>query len=331
MYNTTQYNFDLFYWLSRRERKRSTKLTRMNDAFALTELQVSYLMNRTDIIMNSFPKGQVTLISNPIGCKTMSTMSGNAQDNSGSNSNKPSLEWLKNHYDLPRMPLYVWNSEEAYNPDNRKLLDGQSGIYMWHSVDAGKGYVGSAQNLNFRPFEHMWGNGPANQNFNAAVKTYGLKGFMLVILDFFDLSATCGDLPSLKSVEQDYLDLCMPKKQLFNISKSATGPRTGLPHTQEFKDKRSLLYTGAGHPRFGDITPDEVKKRMRDTWYANQRAQGVVLPIAVDAYNIVTKETVRYESLADFAKKLNVNFNSVKSTVRNNGVLYKTWRFTLIY
>ena len=122
-----------------------------------------------------------------------------------------------------------------------------AGVYLWINRENGKMYVGSSISMYKRMSRYMKGTN-IHGIIGNALRKYGLKGFVLVLL-------LVSDPCLVLALEQTVLDsgTCA-----YNISPTA-GSCAGVKHTEEFKAKISER----NRKRKGEKRSEEVKARMR--------------------------------------------------------------------
>lgn len=233
---------------------------------------------------------------------------------------KPTKEFLVLHLNLPVPPLYVFDSVEAYNAPNRSLLTGNSGVYIWFCAADQRCYVGGTTNMNNRPFTHVRPKGPKAPEFDAAFKLHGKSSFYLLVQEF-GLPTDVATQGSSRALEQIYLN-CVPFHLQYNESTSSSMPKGSFVRTQEFKDSLSVQNSGVNNPNYGRTTSEATKQQQRE----RKILGGQSVPVLVT--NIITGESVRYDSKHAVAVALAIPQSTVNNAFNDGHIMRRTWKLT---
>lgn len=137
------------------------------------------------------------------------------------------------------------------------------GLYEIVNILNGTRYIGSSSHIFRRLIGHR-GDLRTNEHHNAHLQhawfKYGEGSFVFRII--------CRTTEEEKiPTEQRHLDLAFGGgEKLYNISKNADAPRTGVKHTQETKDKISRAHTGKK-------VSEEVRRRIGDFWRGRKHSE----------------------------------------------------------
>jgi hypothetical protein len=269
--------------------------------------------------MNSFSKGQEQGQGEATfkGKSNFSTFSSALCYSSIIKDKGFSTDWLKEQLKLPNKPLYLFNYLEALNPSNRVLLSGISGIYAWYTpIEGGKLYIGSAKNLNERPFTHIAKKGPKNKKFKELLSLYGLTSFYLVIFEI-DQPTELVVIKSLLEKEQFYLDTISLELQL-NLSRKANAPRGSFKRTEEFKNKLSKSQFGELNTNYGKKATPATLEKLRLAKADSFRS--------IHLEDLKTGEMTFFESIAALVRFTQIPRSTVQNALNKGTVLRGKWR-----
>lgn len=210
---------------------------------------------------------------------------------------------LKNDNNLKPEVAYLnadLNKEEIIKENKNK-----SGIYRWTNLNTGSTYVGSSVNLAKR-LNYYYNYScltKKNMVIYKAILKYGYSNFKLEILEY------CAPEECVKR-EQYYLDLLKPE---YNLLKTA-GSSLGYKHTEEtiakFKAKK--------------FTPDQLAKLRAHLTQLNQSENqrlgarermlkiNAAKGIKVEVTDLITNETIVYDSLRKTAEALNTDLKALR-------------------
>jgi group I intron endonuclease len=129
-----------------------------------------------------------------------------------------------------------------------------AGIYKLTCNVNGKIYIGKSVNLRERLVKHKQNREIQNNPITNSIRKYGWDSFSVTILDVFDYI----DNNELLLLESKYIEEynSTDKAIGYNICKYSTD-RTGIPHTNETKEKLRRA-------NLGKIHSDETKQRLSD-------------------------------------------------------------------
>lgn len=237
---------------------------------------------------------------------------------------------LKDRYNLPKLPLYIFSGSDAYLVTVRHgLLNGMSGIYIWVNPTTGMCYIGSSRNLGGsegRPYQHTEPAGAKNPNFSAAQQLLPNFGWYLVIIEFgpstnvieIDDNSKAVSDNVLKIIEQVYLD-CVPRAIQYNTSSSASSPRGKVTKTDEQKAAASKKQSGANNSVYNKPVSEETKRRQREAKRLTMQA------ISITDINSVDKIAVIYSSFGEAAEFTKLHISGLKHAADRPSLYHKRW------
>lgn len=166
------------------------------------------------------------------------------------------------------------------------MISTKSGIYQIRNLINNRIYIGSSVNLRNRKQEHFKDlelKKHHNVALQRAYNKYGKSNFVFEILQFVDNKS------DLLGIEQSYIDNIKPDYNIYKVAGSSFGHK----HSDEYKEKKSLLNRGEKNP----------KAKLKDS----------------DIYNILElKDTM---SNKDIAKLYKVHFSTIERII--NGRAFK--------
>lgn len=255
--------------------------------FTLAERQLmSSMQRRMDLPLYN---GAKLGVKEPFGHRTIST-------NNVNKNTVPSLTDLQTDLNLPSVPLYVWTYDNAWSDLNRNLLAGLSGIYIWYNLYTRLGYVGSTRNLYNRPYFHTRPSGTnvGAQEFRDTLMTFGRERYVLIICEFglpTNIVSTDDVLLTALYAREDIYLASVPVGRLYNLSESASGPKSVFARSEAFKQNASEKQLDTNNSNYGKVTSDDSKRKMR---YAKQSTF-----VSFDAVNLTTGVVTPFASIAD--------------------------------
>ena len=168
-----------------------------------------------------------------------------------------------------------------------------SGIYKITNKVNGKFYIGSSNNIKRRWMHHKSNlrNGThTNFHLQNSYDKHGEDQFEFVLIEEVRRA-------NLLAKEQEYLDEAFRGGQeIYNISRVAGSPMTGLNHTEEVKQLLSEKLSGENHPHYGKPVSEEwrrniskKKKRFtdeeessfRDRWKSGEAKSSIAKDVGV--------------------------------------------------
>lgn len=226
--------------------------------------------------------------------------------------------------------------KESILKDNKK----KSGIYCWTNIESNKKYVGSSVDLYSRftryySIKYITRTSKSSLICRALFK-YGYSKFKLEILEYCDPSV-------LIEREQYYIDTLNPE---YNILKVA-GSLFGYKHTTESLQKMSEIAKNRSEETIAKLrtaalgktyihtveTKDKIREMMLGRKHSDETKEKLKIiqrnrinpPVKgtnVQVKDILTGETIIYDSLRNAGKGLNSNHRSIKNNL-DNGKLFR--------
>lgn len=157
-------------------------------------------------------------------------------------SNKKNLSDIKPQ---PEPEKVYTNLHLKETRDNIRKECSQRGIYSFQCLITNDYYIGSAQNLSRRFYEHTHGF-HSNIILQNAIKKYGLKNFVFSVFKAVPLNSDLLNKSELERLESEIIN-SFDQKTLYNLSKNHATNK-GLKHSAESKLKMKELRIQRGHP-----------------------------------------------------------------------------------
>jgi len=169
---------------------------------------------------------------------------------------------------------------------------GKTGIYRWTHLETNKSYIGSSVNLGLRLtnyFKISFISHPSRKSMviNKALLKYGYSKFKLEILEYCSAK-------DLAIREQYYMDKFSPE---YNVLK--------------------IAYSHLGYKHIGESL-DKVRK--------NLEVLNLKKSVKVKVTNILTNNSVEYDSIRKAADGLNVNKNTLSKYILESKLLKDTYK-----
>lgn len=271
-------------------------------------------------------------------------------------------DFFKNLLNLRNKPYLVWSYKE-YKLNN-KLLGNNAGIYAFYSINSGRFYVCSAQNLIFRINQHLKNPLRSNKPLQGAFKKYGKDSFKIIIFEVIDANSL--NLKTVLMNAENYFLKIIPKPLLYNINLQAYTSK-GFKHSAKSKILMALNAKGRVVPLavrqtisdslkgsknhfFGKTHDTATRKRIAlavNNYYANLDAKSRVFSPeflyqqkrdktgannprakAVIVTNKNTNQVSEFPTITAAAKFINGDRKSVGLACKNNKLFKGTWLIT---
>ena len=207
---------------------------------------------------------------------------------------------------------------------NRKTLK-TPGVYSLINILNGKSYIGSSASLYERLKDYYQPAYIASQpkrHINRAILKYGIESFLVVILEYTDLSDLyASEQAWIDSFEPEYNVLkyvtSMPGYKLTqehkdNISKAITGKK----QTAERRAAQSARLIGAGNPLWGRKHSEATKALMSLHAHKTFNKPGY----AIEVMDLHTGIQTPYISMRKAATALNISRDTIKNHVNGKPI-----------
>jgi len=146
-------------------------------------------------------------------------------------------------------------------------------IYRITNMANGKYYIGSAESLARREWQHKYDLRKGvhkNPRLQAAWNKYGGDMFVFEVIEEVPVGQSAFDC------ENKYLHEHVGKPECYNINTDAIGMRTGIPHREETKELMSIKVQAAlAEGRGGKFIPsEETRRKMSEALKGNRGPKG---------------------------------------------------------
>jgi group I intron endonuclease len=136
-------------------------------------------------------------------------------------------------------------------------------IYRITNMANGYYYIGSAESFARREWQHKYElkkGAHKNPRLQAAWNKYGPDMFVFEIVEEIPEGRSAFD------IENTYLLKCVGQSDCYNVNTDAIGMRTGIPMTEESKNKvsrnRKGKHAGEKHYRYGQTVAPEIREKI---------------------------------------------------------------------
>lgn len=191
------------------------------------------------------------------------------------------------------------------------------GYYKLTIQSTGHFYVGSSSRLSHRIYSHerMLDNGRHHAvKFQAAYVSWND-----ILVETFP---TCS-VALARLGEQELLDKYLDTPLCCNVARSSTDPTLGVI-TIEMR-RATIKYAEAA--RLSKPVSEETKARMSQSHMGMTRTDETKQAISESKSTPVILDGVRYNSISEASRILNMNHNTIRTRIRSKSLKYRDWRF----
>jgi group I intron endonuclease len=209
----------------------------------------------------------------------------------------------------------------------------QPGIYSIININNGKRYVGQSGNIFRRLVNHLndlLQDSHYNEYLQRSFNKHTKNAFLVEVLQYCE-----NDEFKLLEAEQHWIDFYQSydKDKGYNWGPCAANPFKGAKHTDETKQKISLLNKGRKMPEgFGENLSHKLTGRKRKQWEINNIKQGIIEKKAHEKEKkrilLVSPEgeVIEIFGIREFCKTARLCRSSIHKLLRGERIIIAGWK-----
>lgn len=216
-----------------------------------------------------------------------------------------SADMIRRRFNLLQAPIHIFAPSEVHLAGTRNLLRGRSGIYLWLNTVNNKAYLGSAYDINDRPYDHLQDKGSTSPHLHAAIDKYGTGVFALCVVEF-SLPTTLINNTVLLALETSYL-LALYRPLIYNI-----------------KYTNTLGISGKNHSEATKLILSEQKRQEKNPSWEGKAPNSQ----PIEVLDLTDGSVIYFDSIAGASRTLGVKYQSLRNSFYRGHVCIKRYRVT---